>query len=342
MGLGPTHTVTLKKARQKATELRNLLYEGKDPLQNKRSIRAAQALEAAKAVSFDQCAKDYIKAHRTGWKNAKHISQWENTIKEYCAPVFGKVAVQDIDTSLVLKALEPVWKDRTETASRLRGRIEAVLDFAKVKGFRSGENPARWRGHLDHLLSARNKVQKVEHHAAMPYADLPDFMANLRRRDGVATLALEFLILTAARSGEVRGAQWSEIDLAAKVWIIPEGRMKGGREHRIALSDRAVAILERLKAIRRSEHVFPGDVAAIISEISLRDVMRRMDRAETVHGFRSTFRTWASECTSFPREVAEAALSHVTGSKVELAYQRSDLLGQRVPLMAAWAAFCNK
>jgi hypothetical protein len=231
LGLGAAHTITLAEARQAATELRKLLYQGQDPLGQKRTMRASQALQQAKAVTFDTCVDGYIKSHQDGWRNEKHRKQWQNTLETFCGPVLGKIAVQDIDTALVLRVLEPLWKDRTETASRLRGRIEAVLDWSAVKGFRSAQipNPARWKGHLDHLLPARIKVQKVQHHPSMAYAELPAFMAKLRQREGVAALALEFLILNASRSDEVLGALWSEIDLDARTWTVPGERMKGNR-----------------------------------------------------------------------------------------------------------------
>ena len=267
----------------------------------------------------------------------------KKTLKTYASPVFGKVAVQAVDVALVMKALEPIWANKPETASRLRGRIEAILDWAKVRGLRSGENPARWRGHLDHLLPARGKVRRVKHHAALPYIQIATFLDELRRCDGVAARALEFAILTATRTNEVLGARWDEIDLAARVWIIPEPRMKAGREHRVPLSDAAMSVLKFMQSVRQNEYIFPGDRRATLSNMALLMTLRRMNRGDlTTHGFRSTFRTWAAERTAFPREVVEAALAHVVGNKVEAAYQRGDMFDKRRRLMEAWAHFCAK
>jgi integrase len=342
MGLGSADVVSLSEAREKAAVCRKLRQAGIDPIENRKAVQAREALEAAKSMTFDECRDAYIKAHAAGWRNAKHHQQWENTLKTYCSPVFGKVAVQAVDVALVMRALEPIWAIKPETASRLRGRIEAILDWAKVRGLRAGENPARWRGHLDHLLPARTKVRKVEHHAALPYAEAATFIGELRRREGVAALALEYAILTAARTGEVIGARWDEIDLAAKVWIIPESRMKAGREHRVPLGNAAISVLERAHLVRQNEYVFPGDRRAALSNMALLMTLRRMNRGDlTTHGFRSTFRTWAAERTTFPREVVEAALAHVVGSKVEAAYQRGDMFDKRRRLMNSWADFCT-
>jgi integrase len=339
MGLGSLDVRTLSEAREEAARCRKLRFAGIDPLENRNASRAATALQAATAMTFDQCATAYIKAHSAGWRNAKHHSQWTNTLNSYASPVLGEVAVQGIDTTLVMKVLEPLWSIKPETASRLRGRIESVLDWARVKSYRSGENPARWRGHLDHLLPARAKVQKVEHHKAMKYEDLPSFMAELRGHEDVAPAALEFTILNAARTGEVLGAVWDEIDLAAKVWTVPASRMKGHIEHRVPLTDAAVAVLERMQKVRINDYIFPRDRKAGLSERSMLNVLGRMGRAVTTHGFRSSFRTWAAEQTSNPSNVIEMALAHVVGSKVENAYQRSDLFDKRRLLMQQWAEF---
>lgn len=342
MGLGSAETVSLAEARDEAAECRKLRQAGIDPIEHRKAAQAQAALEAAKSMTFDECRDAYIKAHGAAWRNAKHHQQWKNTLKTYCSPIFGKVAVQAVDVALVMKALEPVWATKPETASRLRGRVEAILDWAKVRGLRTGENPARWRGHLDHLLPARGKVRKVKHHAALPYIQISTYLDELRQREGVAARALEFAILTAARTSEVIGARWDEIDLATKVWIVPESRMKADREHRVPLSDAAISVLKSTQSVRQNEYVFPGDRRASLSNMALLMTLRRMKRGDlTTHGFRSTFRTWAAERTAFPREVVEAALAHVVGNKVEAAYQRGDMFDKRRHLMAAWAEFCS-
>jgi integrase len=343
MGLGSVHTIGLAEARVRAQEKRTLLLDGIDPLEAKGEQRAALALAAAKSVTFAQCAAKYIDAHRTGWKNAKHVDQWTNTLATYAEPVIGALPVQAVDTALVMKVLEPIWYDKAETASRLRGRIESILDWAKVSGYRTGDNPARWRGHLDHLLPARSKVQKVQHHAALPYDEMGEFMTQLREQEGIAALALQFLILTAARTGEAIGAQWREFDLDAKLWTVPAERMKAKKEHRVPLSPRAVKLLEELAKIRVGEYVFPGRQAARpLSNMAMLQLLKRMGRANlTAHGFRSSFRDWAAESTNFPREVAEAALAHTLGDKVEAAYRRGDLFEKRRLLMTAWAKHCQ-
>lgn len=342
MGLGAVHTVNLTEARAKAKECRQLLLEGKDPLDARRSIKQAEALERAKAMTFDQCAEAYIAAHRASWKNAKHADQWVSTIATYASPIFGNLPVADIDTGLVVKVLSAIWESKTETATRLRGRIEKILDWATVSKYRQGENPARWRGHLENLLANPNKIAKVEHHAALPWRDIGSFMVSLREQAGVAARALEFTILTAARSGEVRGATWAEIDFDSGLWIIPAERMKMGKEHRVPLAASAIALLNDLP--REGDLAFPGAKEnAGLSDMSLTAVLRRMKRTDiTVHGFRSTFRDWCAESTNFPREVCEHALAHSLPDKVEAAYRRGDLLDKRVQLMKAWADYCAK
>src|ERR1700737_617757 len=253
MGLGPVHAIPLAEARKRAAECRRMRVDGIDPIEARTSHRGWKKLEAAKAITFDACAAAYIAAHEASWRNAKHREQWRNTLGSYAGPVFGSLPVQSIDVGLVMRALEPIWHTKPETASRLRGRIEAVLDWATVRGHRKGENPARWRGHLDKLLPARSKVHKVKHHPALPYDELADFVAALRSQEGVAARALGFLILTAARTGEVIGACWDEVDLEEKTWIVPATRMKAGREHRVPLSAAAVAILEGMKKIRERD-----------------------------------------------------------------------------------------
>lgn len=344
MGLGAVHTVTLPEARAKAKECRLLLLDGKDPLDTRRATVLAETLERAKMMNFDQCATAYIAAHRGGWKNAKHASQWENTIETYASPVIGSLPVAAVDTALVVKVLTPIWQTKTETATRLRGRIESILDWATVSKYRQGDNPARWRGHLESLLANPHKLAKVEHHPALPWQETGAFMAALREQQGIAAKAVEFAILTAARSGEVRAATWAEIDFDAAIWTVPAEHMKMNREHRVPLSKAAVAVLEAMP--RMGDRIFPGaKVDKPLSDMSLTAVLRRMQRHDiTVHGFRSTFRDWCAEsvANAFPREVCEHALAHSLPDKVEAAYRRGDLIEKRVLLMKAWADYCAK
>jgi integrase len=343
MGLGPVHAIPLADARKRAAECRRMRFDGIDPIEARRIQRDEKKLDAAKSMTFDACAAAYIDAHKAGWRNAKHIDQWSNTLATYVGPVFGSLPVQAVDVGLVMKALEPIWQTRSETASRLRGRIEAVLDWATAREYRKGDNPARWRGHLDSLLPARSKVQKVEHHPALPYDELADFVAMLRSQQGIAARALEFLILTATRTGEVIGARWDEVDLGEKIWVVPAARMKAGREHRVPLSAAAAGILEEMKKVRESDFVFPGGKKGKpLSNMAMLAVLKRMDRGDlTNHGFRSSFRDWAAERTNFPREVAEMALAHTVGDKVEAAYRRGDLFQKRRQMMDGWARFCE-
>ena len=340
MGLGPLHTIGLAEARAKAKDCRALMLSGKDPLDAREAHRLSESIERARMITFDKCAEAYIAAHRGGWKNAKHAAQWESTLATYAGPVIGSLPVAEVDTALVVKVLSPIWQTKTETATRLRGRIESILDWARVSKYRIGENPARWRGHLDNLLADPSKVSKLAHHPALPWTDLGPFMTDLRRREGTAARAVEFAILTAARSGEVRGATWKEIDLDAALWTIPAERMKAGKEHRVPLSRAAVALL---RSMQGAATVFPGRRAGSpLSDMSLTAVLRRMGRNEiTVHGFRSTFRDWCAEsaANSFPREVCEHALAHSLPDKVEAAYRRGDLLEKRKVLMQTWADF---
>lgn len=343
MGMGPLHTVGLAEARNRAAGFRLQRHDGVDPIEARRAERLETRLNAAKALTFEECAARYIASHKAGWRNPKHAAQWEATLATYAGPVLGGLSVQAIDIALVLKVLQPIWTTKPETAGRVRGRIEAILDWAKVCGYRAGENPARWRGHLDKLLPARSKVRKVEHHAALPYAELPGFLVSLREQEGTAARALEFAILTAARTGEVIGARWSEIDLLDKTWTLPAARMKAGREHRVPLSARALAILEEMQRHRHAEEsfVFPGAKPdGPLSNMAFLMLLRRMGRGElTAHGFRSTFRDWAADRTNFPAEVAEMALAHTVSGKVEAAYRRGDLFEKRRRLMDAWAEF---
>jgi integrase len=341
MGLGPLHAIPLADARKRAAECRRIRLDGIDPIEARSEHRSWKKLEAARGMTSDACAAAYLDAHNDGWRNAKHREQWRNTLSSYAGPVFGSLPVQAVDLTLVMKALEPIWRVKPETASRLRGRIEAVLDWATVRGYRKGENPARWRGHLDKLLPARAKIQKIVHHPALPYSEIADFMVSLRSQEGIAARALEFLILTAARTGEIIGAQWDEVDLKDKIWVIPEARMKAGREHRVPLSGPALAILKKMNEIRESDFVFPGGrKGKPLSNMAMLAVLKRMGRNNlTSHGFRSTFRDWAAERTNFPREVVEMALAHTIENKVEAAYRRGDLFQKRRQLMEAWARY---
>jgi integrase len=343
MGLGPVHTIGLAQARERARECRRLRLDGLDPIESRRAARMQARLGAARAMTFADCAERYITAHKAGWRNAKHRDQWPNTLATYVNPIFGALPVQAIDTALVMKAIEPIWTEKPETASRVRGRIESILDWARARGFRQGENPARWRGHLENLLPKRSKVRRVEHHAALPYTEIGAFMAALRQQEGLGAQTLQFAILTAARTGEAIGAQWEEISIAERLWTVPAERMKAVKEHRVPLSDAVIAILEELAKVRHGDFVFPGGRAGRpISNMAMTMTLRRMGRGElTVHGFRSTFRDWAADRTGFPPEVAEMALAHTISDKVEAAYRRGDLFQKRRQMMDAWAKFCT-
>jgi integrase len=345
MGLGPLHAFTLDEARERARQARQLLADGIDPIEARRNERAeketAAALAAAKAITFKEAAERYYAFHSPKWKNAKHAAQFLSTLSMYAYPILGKLPVGAIDKALVLKVITPIWQSKNETASRVRGRIESVLDFAKVNGWRDGENPAAWAGNLVHALPAPGSFTTVQHHKALPYADLPAFMPDLTAREGIAARALEFLILTATRTGEVIGARWDEIDLKEKLWIIPAGRMKARKEHRVPLTDPALKLLKALP--READFVFPGARKGIaISNMAMAELLKRMGRLHfTVHGFRSTFRDWAAERTNYPNHVVEMALAHVIGDKVEAAYRRGDLFAKRTKLMAEWARYCG-
>ena len=350
IGLGSYPEVSLAEAREKARELRKQVRDGIDPIEERKVTKVRAALEAAKSKTFEECANAYIEANRAGWKNEKHVQQWQNTLATYAFPKIGQLPVAAIDTGLVLSVLQQetgedkahLWHAKTETASRLRGRLESILDWAAFRGYREGENPARWKGHLEHELPARSKVQKIEHHAALPYAELGAFMVELRKREGLSARALEFAILCASRSGEVRGATWAEIDLPGRIWTVPAERMKAGKEHRVPLSDEAVKLLEALPRIVGNDYVFPAPRGGQLSDMALTAVLRRMERGGlTQHGFRSTFRDWAGETTAYPREVCEHALAHKLADGVEAAYQRGDLLAKRARLMADWARYCG-
>jgi integrase len=350
MGLGPVRDVSLDEAREAARDARRLLRQVPpiDPIDNRRAIRAeaiAQAIAAAAPVNtFDSVTTLFLKAKEAGWKSAVHREQWQSTINAYASPFFGSKAVAGIAVDDVLEALTPIWEVKPETASRVRGRIENVLDYAKTRGWRTGDNPARWRGHLDHLLPARAKLAKVEHHAALPYGALPGAMTKLMVSTTISALCLRFTILTASRSGEARGARWNEIDLAGGIWIVPAERMKAAVEHRVPLSDAAIDVLETMKAVKATDDsfVFPGGKKdKRLSDVAVSKALANVANDVTVHGMRSTFRDWAAECTAFPREVCEGALAHSNKDKVEAAYRRSDLLAQRAKLMQGWADFCT-
>ena len=360
MGLGPLDAVSLEEARKVAAECRHLRKQGIDPIAARKAARAETAIEAAKAMTFAQCTDAYMVAHRAGWRSRVHARQWKASMATYATPVFGKLPVNAVDLWMVLKVLEPIWTTKPVTAGRIRGRIECVLDWAAARGYRKGENPARWRGHLDKLLPAGSKVRKVKHYPSLPYDELAAFLASLREQEGTAARALEFTILTAARSNETVGAMWPEIEMTGKAWTLDATRMKGEREHRVPLSAPALAILLRMAEVREGEHVFPGSRNVKLAKSGMSKLLVRMNDRRTAaglprwtdpkrgnkdivpHGFRSTFRSWAAECTNFPREIAEAAIAHLVGDDTERAYQRGDLFEKRRRLMAAWAEFCAK
>jgi len=339
VGLGAYPEVSLLEAREKARDLHKQVRAGRLPTTPKQAQRASILVQQATQKSFDWCVEEFIKSKAAEWKNLKHRQQWENTLKTYASPHIGGMPVSQIGLPEVLACLEPIWKTKNETASRLRGRIESVLGWAAVRQYRASDNPARWKGHLDKVLAAPTKIQKVRHHRAVAIDDMPGFYVELRQRAGMAARALELAILTAARSGEVRGATWSELDFVTKVWTIPGNRMKAGREHRVPLSGAAIALLQALPRLEKSDLVFHGAKDKALSDMSLTAVMRRMAVEAVPHGFRSTFRDWVGDKTHFPRDLAEMALAHVIENKTEEAYRRSDALERRRQMMTDWAAF---
>lgn len=351
-GLGSLDAVGLAAARDKAAELRAQTAKRVDPLEARRIEREQAAAQTAaeaeaeaaakvKATTFEDVATEYIRAHRAGWRNAKHADQWTNTLKAYAYPVFADTPIDEIDTDLVMKVLRPIWEEKTETASRVRSRIELVLNYAKALKLRSGENPAGWRGHLDALLPRPSKVAPVRHHPALAFREIGDFLKELRTHKGTGALALEFLILTAARTSEVLNMPWSEVDLVNRVWTVPGSRMKAAKEHRVPLSDAAIAVLGRAAALRQNEWVFPGvRTLRPMSDMALTMLLRDIRPGVTAHGFRSTFRDWAAEVSSHPHEAAEMALAHAVGDKVEAAYRRGDMFERRRHLMEDWAQWC--
>ena len=354
LGLGSYPSVTLADAREAARAARAKLAQGIDPIEDRRRARARLVAEIHTSMTFGEAAKRYIASHEKGWKNAKHAQQWQRSLDMYATPVLGKMPVRDISLAMVLKVLEPIWSSKTETATRLRGRIESIIDWAIARGYRTDSNPARWKGLLDKLLPAPGKVTKTTHFQALPYAQLPVFMEQLVGQEGMGAKALLFLILTAARSGEVRGATWEEIDLAARVWTIPAERMKASKAHRVPLSDAAIALLQEMKALALAAgrttgkaYVFPSpnsrdpELGSQLSDMTLTAVLRRLKLEAVPHGFRSTFRDWCAEQTDYPNEVAEMALAHAVGNKVEAAYRRGDLLAKRQQLMQDWADYAH-
>lgn len=342
MGLGPYQEVSLAEARDKARELRKQIRNGIDPLKEKHIQKAHQEKIARKQKTFHECAEAVLEIKERELKSKKHIAQWRSSLETYAYPVIGQKRVGEITKTDLLAILEPIWLTKNETANRVRGRIETVLDYAKAKEYLEGDNPAAWKGMLKPLLPMPSKVQNKKHHAALPYGELGAFMTELLTRTGVSARALEFSILTVARSGEIRGAEWSEIDLDTKTWIIPAERMKASKEHRVPLSDAAVALLKMLPRFKDNNLVFPAPRGGQLSDMSLTAVLKRMGRSDlTQHGFRSTFREWAGETTSYQREVIEHALAHQLADKAEAAYQRGTLWPKRVALMDDWTDFCG-
>jgi integrase len=338
MGLGGLDIVTLAQARELALEKRKLRRQGVDPIAARKALQASRK---AATVTFRQEAETYIEAHRAGWRGGASEEQWRQSLEAYVYPSLGDMPVGEVGVSDVLGVLKAIWSTKAVTAGRVRLRIERVLDAAKARGLRSGDNPAAWRNHLDHLLPAPRRVRAVEHHAALPYAEVAGFMTALRNRDGVSARALEFCVLTATRTGETLGAQWNEINLAERVWIIAASRTKAAKEHRVPLADRALEILNEMAAIRQGDHVFPGRRGRSFAKNALKDVIASMGVAATTHGMRASFSTWCAAKTSFPSEVREMALGHTVGTAVERAYQRDDMFERRRALMAGWGSYCS-
>ena len=339
MGLGGYPDIGVADARQKAREARLKIEQGIDPILLRKQAKSELMALQATDKTFEQAAGEYIKIHADSWSNDKHRKQWERTLTAYAFPVVGKLSLRHIRQEHILKILEPIWATKTETATRVRGRMESILDWAKVKGLRSGENPAAWKGHLDHMLPAPTRLKKVEHLTAVPVREMPDFMIKLRQAAGTAAQALEFLILTAARSGEVRGITWQEVSLEDALWVVPAERMKMKREHRVPLSDRAVAILKSQPRIDENPLVFPAPRGSQMSDATMSAVLKRMGIDATVHGFRSSFRDWCGDYTNYPRDLAEQCLAHGADDPVEAAYRRGDALERRREIMNEWSKF---
>ncbi len=341
MGLGAVRDVPLAMARQKARETRDRVRDGGDPIAERKALRDALRAEAAKLVSFDECARRVVAMKAQELSNPKHLAQWQATLATYASPVIGDLPVDKVELGHVTQILTPLWTTKTETATRLRQRIEAVLDYATVHGLRSGPNPAAWRGNLDKVMAKPSRLKKVRHHRALPIDELPAFVADLRQREGMAAKCLEWVVLTACRSGEARGARWQEIDLANRLWVVPAERTKTSKVHRVPLSDEAVALLESLPRMATSDLVFWAPRGGQMSDMTMAAVMKRMGVDAVPHGMRSTFRDWCSERTAYPRDVAEMALGHAIGDKVEAAYRRGELLEKRRRMMADWSAFVS-
>ena len=342
IGLGPFPEVPLSIAKAAAAFKRQQIRDGIDPIVDRRERLAALRAEQSSFITFEEAAKQYIAAHEKGWKNAKHAAQWRATLTTYADPVIGRLHVKDVNLSHILKILEPIWATKSETASRLRGRIESVLNWAKARGYRTGDNPAQWKGNLEALLSARSRIATVKHHAALDWQECPAFLRELKEQGGTAAKALEFCILTASRSGEVRGARWLEIDLERGVWTIPANRMKARKEHRIPLTATALTLLNSTTSKDSNGIIFASPKGKVFSDMALTMLLRRMGKEFTVHGFRSSFRDWAGENTAFPREVIEHALAHQLKDKAEAAYARGDLFKKRALLMKAWSEFLSR
>lgn len=360
MGLGSLDLVSLSEARAKALDARKLLLAGIDPIEARKETKQAAVAAAARSVTFKAAAEQFIAANKSGWRNAKHAAQWTATLEAYAYPTIGTVSVTDVEPSMILKILEPIWSVKTETARRVRGRIEKILDWARARGLRTTENPARWRGLLEHMLPRQPKATLVQHHPALPYSAMAELMRAVAKQSGTAARALEFTVLTAARTSEVTGCRWEEIDIPGRTWTIPRSRIKAGREHRVALSDAALDIVLEQAKTRRNEFVFPGGrEKRPLSNMAMAELLKRMREAKcdvaltqvsagrrkrhfTVHGFRSSFRDWAAEQSDHPAEVAEMALAHVVSDKVEAAYRRGDLLKKRFAMMEDWASYCGR
>ena len=342
VGLGGYPAIGLAQARNGARDIRIKVVQGIDPIQERRNQQAALKVARGKLKTFSEVASGFLEDRSPGWRNPKHRQQWENTLAVYAVPKIGNLFVKDIELAHILNILRPIWTTKTETASRVRGRLENVLDWAKVHGYREGENPARWKGNLDMILPAPNKTKKVKHHKALPYSQVGSFMVDLHNRSGIAAKALEFTILTATRSGEVRGATWQEIDISKAEWTIPSERMKAGKEHRIPLSSQVIELLKGIPVGEANEIIFKAPRGGMLSDMSLGAVLKRMKIQVTTHGFRSTFRDWAGETTAFTREVIEHALAHQLQDKAEAAYARGTLLVKRRKLMEAWSIYCEQ
>ena len=342
MGLGGFPDVTLAQAREKARELKEQVQKGIDPVAQKKSHKASLIAAQSKLITFDEAARKFLSFKTAEFKSQKHAAQWSSTLSAYASPVIGKLNVADVELSHIVKILEPIWTTKTETASRLRGRIESVLAWAKVSGYREGDNPASWKGNLDAVFPKPGKLKNIQHHKALPWEEIPSFTTLLKNKEGISARALEFLILTACRSSEARGAVWSEIDLKKGIWTIPADRMKAGKEHSVPLSKRATEILDEIPRIEGSEFIFPGMRGGMISDVALAKTLKSIRSDVTTHGFRSTFRDWCAECTDYPHEVAEMALAHTIPNAVERAYRRGDLLEKRRHLMRDWERYSYK